>query len=245
MIPPTLVQREALVGTGQLPKFEDDLFRTDAHERELFLIPTAEVPLTNMFSGEILELQSLPKKMTAFTSCYRAEAGSHGKDTRGMIRQHQFQKVEMVKLAHPDSSYQELDKMVANAEAILQRLELPYKVMTLCRGDMGFGATKTFDLEVWLPGQDKYREISSCSNCEDFQARRAKIRFRREAKAKTEFVHTLNGSGLACGRTMVAVLENYQDADGNIKMPQALHRYLDGHPAFEKRGDELYIVATK
>jgi seryl-tRNA synthetase len=226
MLPPALVNRAALVGTGQLPKFEEDLFHLAPGD--YFLIPTAEVPLTNLHRDEILERESLPVKYVAYTPCFRSEAGSYGKDVRGLIRQHQFNKVEMVKLAEPENSYDELEAMVRNAEGVLQRLKLPYRVVELCTGDMGFGAAKTYDLEVWLPGQNTYREISSCSNCEDFQARRANIRYRKEKKSKPLFVHTLNGSGLAVGRTLVAVLENYQQKDGSVIIPVALRPYMGG-----------------
>jgi seryl-tRNA synthetase len=226
MIPPTLANRAALTGTGNLPKFEEDLFRIESPE--YFLIPTAEVPLTNVHRGELLEREALPIKYTAVTSCFRREAGSYGKDVRGLIRQHQFNKVEMVKLCEPEFSYDELESMVENAEEVLKRLELPYRVVELCTGDMGFASAKTYDIEVWLPGQDTYREISSCSNCEDFQARRAQIRYRKETKGKPSFVHTLNGSGLAVGRTLVAVLENYQQKDGSVSIPKALRPYMGG-----------------
>ena len=226
MLPPALVNRAALVGTGQLPKFEEDLFHLAPGD--YFLIPTAEVPLTNLHRDEILEGESLPVKYVAYTPCFRSEAGSYGKDVRGLIRQHQFNKVEMVKLTEPENSYDELEAMVRNAEEVLRRLKLPYRVVELCTGDMGFGAAKTYDLEVWLPGQNTYREISSCSNCEDFQARRANIRYRKEKKSKPTFVHTLNGSGLAVGRTLVAVLENYQQQDGSVIIPEALRRYMGG-----------------
>ncbi len=242
VIPPFLVSRNALTGTGNLPKFEEDLFKTNVAERELFLIPTAEVPLTNMFRDEILEVGVLPKYVTAYSPCFRSEAGSYGKDTRGLIRLHQFQKVEMVKFVEPEKSYEELESMVQNAEKVLQLLELPYRLMSLCTGDMGFTAAKTYDLEVWLPSQNTYREISSCSNCEDFQARRAQIRYRPEPQAKAKYVHTLNGSGLAVGRTFVAILENFQDAEGSIQIPSVLHPYLVSAPGFTKRGDELWIV---
>ena len=226
MLTPLMVNRETMTGTGQLPKFADDLFKLE--NWDYFLIPTAEVPLTNLHSGEILEESMLPLAYTAQTPCFRSEAGSYGKDTKGLIRMHQFTKVEMVRYAHPDRSYEELEIMRGHAEALLQRLELPYRVITLCTGDMGFAATKTYDLEVWLPGQNKYREISSCSNCEDFQARRANLRFRRTGGGKPEYVHTLNGSGLAVGRTLVAVLENGQQADGSIVIPKALRPYMGG-----------------
>jgi seryl-tRNA synthetase len=226
IIPPFLVNRDTMTGTGQLPKFEDDLFHTDSPD--FFLIPTAEVPLTNIHRGEILTAEDLPRYFTAYTPCFRKEAGSYGKDTRGLIRQHQFNKVELVKYTLPENSGVELEKLLANAEVVLQRLELPYRVVDLCTGDLGFSATRTFDIEVWLPGQDTYREISSCSNCRDFQARRANIRFRREKGAKPEFVHTLNGSGLAVGRTLIAILENYQQADGSVIVPEALRPYMRG-----------------
>ncbi|HEV8306619.1 MAG TPA: serine--tRNA ligase [Methylomirabilota bacterium] len=227
---PHLVNRETMVGTAQLPKFEEQLFKTqDADEgRQLYLIPTAEVPLTALHTGETLPADTLPRKYTAFTPCYRREAGTYGQDTKGMIRQHQFDKVELVKLTTPASSYDELERMVEDAEAVLQRLELPYRVVLLCTGDMGFASAKTYDLEVWLPGQDRYREISSCSNCEAFQARRAEVRYRPAGGGKAEYLHTLNGSGLAVGRTLIAVLENYQEADGTVVVPEALRPYLDG-----------------
>ncbi len=224
---PYMVNAETLIGTGQLPKFEEDLFKLPHNDSYLYLIPTAEVTLTNTMRDEIAELESLPIKLTAHTPCFRSEAGSYGKDTKGMIRQHQFDKVEMVQVVHPDQSYDALEEMVGHAEAILKALELPYRVVTLCTGDMGFGATKTYDLEVWLPAQDTYREISSVSNCEAFQARRLKARF-RNGQGKPELVHTLNGSGLAVGRTLVAVLENYQNADGSISIPTVLQSYMGG-----------------
>jgi seryl-tRNA synthetase len=208
-----------MTGTGQLPKFEEELFRVA--DPDLFLIPTAEVPVTNIHRDEILKEQDLPIYYTAYTPCFRREAGSHGKDTRGLIRLHQFNKVEFVKFVLPETSYEELEKLTADAEDILMRLGLPFRTIALCTGDLGFGASKTYDLEVWLPGQQKYREISSCSNYENYQARRAAIRFRREGKKGTEFVHTLNGSGLAIGRTVVAILENYQERDGSITIPEA------------------------
>jgi seryl-tRNA synthetase len=226
MIPPALVNRDALVGTGQLPKFEEDLFRVA--EADYFLIPTAEVPLTNLHRDEMLEQDELPIKYVAYTPCFRSEAGSYGKDVRGLIRQHQFNKVEMVKFTVPETSYSELESMVLNAEEVLKRLKIPYRVVELCTGDLGFGSAKTYDLEVWLPGQNAYREISSCSNCEDFQSRRANIRYRKEKKGRPIFVHTLNGSGLAVGRTLVAVLENYQQKDGSVIIPEALRSYMDG-----------------
>lgn len=222
---PYMVNAESLIGTGQLPKFEEDLFSLEHNDSKLYLIPTSEVTLTNTVRDEMLALEALPIKLTAHTPCFRSEAGSYGKDTKGMIRQHQFDKVEMVQIVHPDTSYEALDEMVGHAENILKALALPYRVVSLCTGDMGFGATKTFDLEVWLPAQDTYREISSISNCEAFQARRLKARF-KNAEGKTEFVHTLNGSGLAVGRTLVAVLENYQNADGSITIPAVLQPYM-------------------
>lgn len=223
--PPLLVKDGAAFGTGQLPKFTEDLFRANTGH---WLIPTAEVPLTNLVADSILEEAALPLRMTALTPCFRSEAGSAGKDTRGMIRQHQFHKVEMVSIAHPDHSEEEHQRMTGCAETVLQRLELPYRVMALCAGDMGFSARKTYDLEVWLPGQQRYREISSCSNCGDFQARRMKARFRPEGEKGTRAVHTLNGSGLAVGRTLIAVMENHQTADGGIRIPEALRPYLGG-----------------
>jgi len=223
--PPVLVREEAAFGTGNLPKFAEDLFRTTD---DFWLIPTAEMPLTNLVGGEIVDAASLPHRFTACTPCFRAEAGSAGRDTRGMIRQHQFTKVELVSIAHPDQSEEEHERMTACAEAVLQRLELPYRVLLLSTGDMGFSARKTYDLEVWLPGQDTYREISSCSNCGDFQARRMNARFRPDGERQTQFVHTLNGSGLAVGRTLVAIMENYQNADGSITVPAALRPYMGG-----------------
>lgn len=237
-IPPFMVNRKALTGTGQLPKFEGDLFKTGVAERELFLIPTSEVPLTNIHQDELIEPGKLPYYYTAYSPCFRSEAGSYGKDTRGLIRQHQFQKVEMVKIVEAEKSYDELEKMVKNAERVLELLELPYRTMLLCSGDMGFGSAKTYDLEVWLPAQKAYREISSCSNCEDFQARRAAIRYRTEAQGKPKYAHTLNGSGLAVGRTFIAILENYQEKDGSVKIPAPLHRYLEGAPGFVKKGPD-------
>jgi seryl-tRNA synthetase len=228
MIPPYLVTAETLLGTGQLPKFEGDLFKTRAGEKDLYLIPTAEVPLTALHRDEILEMDQLPVKYVTMTPCFRSEAGSYGKDVRGLIRQHQFHKVELVKLTRQESSMDELESMVADAEEVLKRLGLPYRVVTLSTGDMGFAAAKTYDIEVWLPGQEAYREISSCSNCTDFQARRASLRYRPEPKAKPRFLHTLNGSGLAVGRTLVAVLENYQQADGSVVVPEILRPYMGG-----------------
>jgi seryl-tRNA synthetase len=224
VFPPVLVNRESMTGTGQLPKFEAELFRTA--DPEFYLIPTAEVPVTNIHRDEILKETDLPISYTAYTPCFRREAGSYGKDTRGLIRQHQFNKVELVKFVRPEDSYAELEKLTNDAGDILQRLGLPYRVVALCTGDLGFSSAKTYDLEVWLPGQNRYREISSCSNFGDFQARRANIRFRREGKKGTEFVHTLNGSGLAIGRTLVAVLENYQQKDGSVIVPETLRPYM-------------------
>ena len=225
---PYLVNEESLIGTGQLPKFSEDLFKTSKGDDDsLYLIPTGEVPLTNFVRDTIVEESELPLKFTAHTPCFRSEAGSYGKDTRGMIRQHQFDKVEMVQISHPDASYQVLDEMVTHAENILKKLELPYRVVSLCKGDMGFGASKTFDIEVWLPSQNTYREISSISNCEDFQARRLKARY-KNSEGKNKFLHTLNGSGLAVGRTLVAILENFQEENGNIIIPKVLVPYMDG-----------------
>ncbi|WHZ15262.1 MAG: Seryl-tRNA synthetase [Nitrospira sp.] len=229
VLPPLLVNRAAMTGTGQLPKFEEDLFQV--RDEELFLIPTAEVPITNLHREEILAEESLPIRYTAYTPCFRREAGSYGKDTRGLIRLHQFNKVELVAFAKPEQSYGELERLTAHAEAVLQGLGLHYRVVTLCRGDMGFSAAKTYDIEVWLPSQQTFREISSCSNFEAFQARRANIRWRPKAgkkDAKSEFVHTLNGSGLAVGRTLVAILENYQQPDGTVSIPPALQPYMGG-----------------
>jgi seryl-tRNA synthetase len=226
VLPPFLVNADALFGTGQLPKFEGDLFKV--RERDLYLVPTAEVPLTNLHRDEILEPEELPKHYTAYTPCFRSEAGSHGRDVRGLIRQHQFDKVELVKITSAETSYQELDALTRNAESILERLGLPYRTVVLSTGDMGFSSAKTFDIEVWLPSEKTYREISSCSNCTDFQARRARIRYRPSAGAKPRFCHTLNGSGLAVGRTWLAVLENYQNEDGSVDVPEALRPYLDG-----------------
>jgi seryl-tRNA synthetase len=228
VIPPYLVTAQTLTGTGQLPKFEGDLFKTSAGDRDLYLIPTAEVPLTNLHRDEILEAAELPKKYVAFTPCFRSEAGSYGKDVRGLVRQHQFHKVELVKLTTPETSTEELEGMVADAEEVLNRLGLPYRTVVLSTGDMGFAAAKTYDVEVWLPGQQAYREISSCSNCTDFQARRAGLRYRPEPGAKPRFVHTLNGSGLAVGRTLIAVLENYQQQDGSVVVPEVLRPYMGG-----------------
>ena len=226
ILPPFMVNAASMFGTGQLPKFAEDLFKVEG--RDLYLIPTAEVPVTNMHRDEILKEEDLPATYVAYTPCFRSEAGSHGKDTRGLIRQHQFNKVELVKFAKPEDSYDELEKLTRNAEEILKRLELPYRVVNLCTGDIGFSAAKTYDLEVWLPGQGLYREISSCSNFADFQARRASIRFKRKGKSGNELVHTLNGSGLAVGRTLVAILENYQREDGSVEIPKALRPYMGG-----------------
>jgi len=226
VLPPFLVNRTAMTGTGQLPKFEEDAFRIV--DPELFLIPTAEVPVTNIHREEMLECEQLPLYYVAYTPCFRREAGSHGQDVRGLIRQHQFNKVELVKFTEPEASYEELEKLVADAEDVLQRLNLHYRVVELCTGDLGFASAKTYDLEVWLPGQAAYREISSCSNFEDFQARRAQIRYRKDKKGRPIFVHTLNGSGLAVGRTLVAVLENYQQKDGSVIIPEALRSYMGG-----------------
>ena len=225
-LPPFMVNCESMIGTGQLPKFEEDLFRME--DTDYYLIPTAEVPVTNIHRGEILKGSDLPISYTAYTPCFRKEAGSYGKDVRGLIRQHQFNKVELVKFAHPSTSYAELERLLSDAEEVLRRLGLHYRVVELCTGDMGFSAAKTYDIEVWLPAQDTYREISSCSNFEDFQARRASIRFREDDKAKPEFLHTLNGSGLAVGRTLVAILENYQQEDGTVVVPEALKPYMGG-----------------
>lgn len=245
VITPFMVNRESMTGTGQLPKFEEDLFKTAVGDRELFLIPTSEVSLTNIYRDEIIEPGRLPIYFAAYSPCFRSEAGSYGRDTKGLIRQHQFQKVEMVKFCEAEKSYEELEKMTQNAEKVLQLLNLPYRTMLLCGGDMGFGGAKTYDLEVWLPSQNTYREISSCSNCEDFQARRAQIRYRTEPNGKPKLVHTLNGSGLAVGRTFVAILENFQDANGQVKIPEALHPYLQNAAGYEKRGNELWLVGNK
>jgi len=228
VVPPYLVTPDTMLRTGQLPKFEGDLFKTRTGDRDLFLIPTAEVPLTALHGDEILEAADLPKHYVSFTPCFRSEAGSYGKDVRGLIRQHQFHKVELVKLATPETGMAELESMVGDAEEVLKRLGLAYRVMLLCTGDMGFNSAKTYDLEVWLPGQDAYREISSCSTCSDFQARRGNLRYRPEPKGKPRFLHTLNGSGLAVGRTLVAILENYQQADGSVLVPEVLRPYMGG-----------------
>jgi len=227
VLPPYLVNSDSMYGTGQLPKFAADLFRVPHGEKDLWLIPTAEVPVTNLFRDETLDAARLPLCLTAYTPCFRSEAGSYGQDVRGIIRQHQFQKVELVKFAHPERSYDELESLTRNAEQVLQRLGLHYRVMALCTADMSFSSAKTYDIEVWLPGQQLFREISSCSNFESFQARRANIRFKPEGKGKTEFVHTLNGSALAVGRTWLAILENYQQADGSVIIPEALRPYMD------------------
>src|SRR6201987_4212908 len=226
VLPPYLVNSDSMYGTGQLPKFADDLFRVPHGERDLWLVPTAEVPVTNLYRDEVLEGARLPISLTAYTPCFRSEAGSYGKDVRGIIRQHQFQKVELVKFAHPDKSYEEHEKLTRNAEEVLQRLGLHYRTVALCTGDIGPSSAKTYDIEVWLPGQQLYREISSCSNFESYQARRANIRYRPEGKNKTEFVHTLNGSGLAVGRTWVAIVENYQQPDGSVVIPEVLRAYV-------------------
>jgi seryl-tRNA synthetase len=225
--PPFLVNAASLLGTGNLPKFEADLFKI-AGEWDLYLVPTAEVPLTNLHRGEILDGRELPIRYTAYTPCFRSEAGSYGQDVRGLIRQHQFDKVELVKLTTPETSYEELESLTLNAEEVLRRLDLPYRTMLLCTGDTGFASAKTYDIEVWLPSQNTYREISSCSNTEAFQARRANIKFRPAGSGKAEHVHTLNGSGLAVGRTLIAILENYQEADGRVTVPEALRPYMDG-----------------
>lgn len=230
-ITPFMVRREICEGTGQLPKFEEDMYRTTD---DMFLISTSEITLTNIHRQEILQEAELPKYYTAYSPCFRREAGSYGRDLKGLIRQHQFNKVEMVKITTPETSYDELEKMVVNAEAILQKLNLPYRVIQLCSGDMGFSAAKTYDLEVWLPGQNKYREISSCSNCEDFQARRMGLKYRPEANAKSEFCHTLNGSGLAVGRTLLAIIENYQQEDGSFLIPDVLVPYMGGMKVVKK-----------
>lgn len=226
VLPPVIVNSATLYGTGQLPKFEEDLFKLNF--RDYYLIPTAEVPVTNLHRDEILEESELPKYYCAYTPCFRSEAGSHGRDVRGIVRQHQFNKVELVKFVKPETSYQELESLLLDAEDILQALEIPYRVVILCTGDLGFSASKTYDIEVWLPGQNRFCEISSCSNFEDFQARRANIRYKPKGQKKTKLVHTLNGSGLAVGRTVVAIMENYQQKDGSIKIPKALIPYMDG-----------------
>ena len=232
--PPFLVSSSTLYGTGNLPKFEADLFKI-AGEWDLYLIPTAEVPVTNLYRGEILDGKRLPLKYTAYTPCFRSEAGSYGADVRGLIRQHQFDKVELVKFATPETSYDELESLTANAERVLQLLGLPYRTMVLCTGDMSFSSAKTYDIEVWLPSQNAYREISSCSNCESFQARRANIKFRPEGTGKAEHLHTLNGSGLAVGRTLIAILENYQRKDGSVEIPEALRPFMGGKTEISRR----------
>lgn len=234
VLPPFMVNRTSMTGTGQLPKFEEDLFKLEAWD--YYLVPTAEVPLTNIHANEILNDENLPIYYTAHSPCFRSEAGSYGKDTRGLIRQHQFNKVEMVKFSHPETSYDELEGMLKNAETILQKLELPYQVLSLCTGDIGFGAAKTYDIEVWMPEQGVYREISSCSNCEDFQARRANIRFKRKGKKGTAFVHTLNGSGLAVGRTVAAILENYQQPDQSVVIPEVLRPFMGNREIINNSG---------
>jgi seryl-tRNA synthetase len=226
VIPPFIANEDSLIGTGNLPKFEDDLFKLKGHR--WYLIPTAEVPLTNIYREEILDCATLPQRFVAYTPCFRSEAGSYGKDIRGLIRQHQFNKVELASFALPEKSYDELEKITADAEEVLKRLGLHYRVVVLCTGDMGFAGAKTYDLELWMPHRKKYLEISSCTNCEDFQARRANIRFRRRPKSKPEFIHTLNGSGVALGRTVSAILESYQQEDGSVLIPEALHPYMDG-----------------
>ena len=235
VLPPYLVNSESMYGTGQLPKFAADLFRVPHGEKDLWLISTAEVPVTNLYRDEVLEQGRLPISLTAYTPCFRSEAGSYGKDVRGIIRQHQFQKVELVKFAHPEHSYEEHEKLTHDAEEVLQKLGLHYRVMALCTGDMGSSSAKTYDIEVWLPGQQLFREISSCSNYEAYQARRANIRYRPEGKNKTEFVHTLNGSGLAVGRTWVAIVENYQQADGSVIIPEALRSYIGAEQITPKK----------
>jgi len=234
VLPPFIVNRNSMIGTGQLPKFEEDLFKIEG--MEYYLIPTAEVPVTNIHRDEILDEEDLPLRYVSYTPCFRKEAGSYGKDTRGIVRQHQFNKVELVKFAHPETSYEELETLLQDAEEVLKRLGIHYRVVTLCTGDLGFAASKTYDIEVWLPSQGEYKEISSCSNFEDFQARRANIRFRRRGKKGTEFVHTLNGSGLAVGRTVVAILENYQQEDGSVLVPEALRPYMGGIERISRSG---------
>jgi seryl-tRNA synthetase len=233
VLPPFLVNSDSLFGTGQLPKFESDLFKCQG--ADLYLIPTAEVPITNLYRNEVLEEALLPVSQVAYTPCFRSEAGSYGKDVRGIIRQHQFQKVELVKFTRPDQSNDEHEKLTGHAESILQRLELPYRKVLLCAGDTGAASSKTYDLEVWLPGQGLYREISSCSNFEAYQARRANIRYKPQGKNKTELVHTLNGSGLAIGRTWLAIVENYQQADGSVRIPKALQPYMGGEEVIRGR----------
>lgn len=231
--PPFLVNRDSMIGTGQLPKFENDMFHTDM---DLFLVPTAEVPVTNLFRDEILQEDDLPIKLVSYTACFRREAGSYGKEVRGLTRQHQFDKVELVKFVHPDTSYDELETLVRDAEEILKLLKLPYRVVSLCTADLGFSASKCYDIEVWLPSEQRYLEISSCSNFEDYQARRANLRFRPRGSSKTQLLHTLNGSGLAVGRTIIAILENYQEEDGSVIIPEVLRPYLQGIYRLEKKG---------
>ena len=226
VIPPFISNKESLLGTGNLPKFEEDLFKLKGYD--WYLIPTAEVPLTNMFRDEIIEAESLPKRYVAYTPCFRSEAGSYGKDVRGLIRQHQFNKVELMSFSLPENSYKELEKITLNAEKVLKELNLHYRVVSLCTGDLGFAGAKTYDLEIWMPHRKDYVEISSCTNCEDFQARRANIRFRRNKKSRSEYVHTLNGSGVAVGRTVSSLLESYQREDGSVRIPEALHSYMGG-----------------
>ncbi len=235
ILPPLIVNSRTMTGTGQLPKFEEDLFKLEG--LDYYLIPTSEVPMANVYARETIDESKLPIKFTAFTPCFRSEAGSYGRDTKGLIRQHQFNKVELVKYTTPDTSYDELESLLLNAETILQRLELPYQVVTLCSGDLGFAATKTYDIEVWMPGQNKYREISSCSNCETFQAKRAGIKFRKKGDKKLEFVHTLNGSGLAVGRTFAAILENFQQSDGSVAIPKALQSYMGGQKTIQNESE--------
>lgn len=232
IFPPFMVNEVCMLGTGQLPKFADDMFKIEG--RNMYLVPTAEVPLTNLYREEILEARHLPIYVTAYTACFRAEAGSHGRDTRGIIRQHQFNKVELVKITEPQKSYEELEKLTHDAEEVLQLLGLPYRVVLLCTGDMGFSSAKTYDIEVWMPGYNDYKEISSCSNCEDFQARRASIRYRPAPKEKIQYVHTLNGSGVAIGRTVAAILENYQQEDGSVVVPEVLRPYMGGAKVIKK-----------
>jgi seryl-tRNA synthetase len=232
--PPFLVNSASLTGTGNLPKFEADLFKV-AGDWDLYLVPTAEVPLTNLYRGEILDGRQLPLRYTAYTPCFRSEAGSYGQDVRGLIRQHQFDKVELMVFSAPEESYNELERLTSHAEEVLKRLDLPYRTMLLSAGDMGFAAAKTYDIEVWLPSQNTYREISSCTNTEAFQARRANVKYRPEGTGKAEFVHTLNGSGLAVGRTLIAILENYQQEDGSVAIPEALRPYMDGESAIKPR----------
>jgi len=235
VLPPFIVNRESMIGTGQLPKFEDDLFKLD--NLDYYLVPTAEVPVTNIHQNEILPADALPLYYAAYTPCFRKEAGSYGRETRGLIRQHQFNKVELVKFTTPETSYDELEKLLLDAEEVLKRLEIPYRVVSLCTGDLGFSAAKTYDIEVWLPGQEAFREISSCSNFEDFQARRANIRYKTGVKEKSDYVHTLNGSGLAVGRTVVSILENYQQEDGSVIIPEVLRPYMNGITVITKNAE--------